>query len=65
MPSRNPCLGICAHVPSIRWFSECPRFQNVDMNSSVDWIIYLTDVKDLPESHLIDNDSDEENITEE
>ena len=65
MPSRNPCLGICAHVPSIRWFSECPRFQDVDMNSSVDWSIYLTDAKDLPESHLIDNDSDEENITEE
>jgi hypothetical protein len=35
------------------------------MNSSVDWSIYLTDAKDLPESHLIDNDSDEENITEE
>ena len=46
-------------------FSECSRFQDVDMNSSVDWSIYLTDVKDLPESHLIDNDSDEENITEE
>ena len=56
IPSRNPCSRYkcsCCLSTLVSGMRELLRY------SSVDWSIYLTD-----EPQLIDNDRDEENVTE-
>jgi hypothetical protein len=51
-------VGTCAHVASDVWFLGFSRHRDIDFNVSVDWSAYLTDVKDLPEPQLIDDDNE-------